>query len=80
MYYKIQKWGNSLAIRLPKHITDSVGLKENSRVTISAENETISIKPVPEKMYRLEDLVQAIDEQNVHKETDTDLPQGNEVW
>ena len=42
MTTKIRKWGNSLAIRIPKYIIDRLGLKEGSLVDLD-------IKKIPKK-------------------------------
>lgn len=80
MNSKIQKWGNSLAIRLPKHVADSMNLRKNDLITISIENNVIIIKPANKYHYKLEDLLKSINENNIHSETETGFRRGNEIW
>ncbi len=41
---QISKWGNSLAVRLPKALTDELGLKAGDKVTLAAQPDgTIAI-------------------------------------
>ena len=49
MHTTIQKWGNSQAVRLPKSILDSLVLKENDPVHISAKDDTIIIRKASRK-------------------------------
>jgi len=45
---KIQKWGNSLAVRLPKEVARSLNLKEGSEVVMRQAEKRIVIQRVPE--------------------------------
>ncbi|MDW7739558.1 MAG: AbrB/MazE/SpoVT family DNA-binding domain-containing protein [Bacillota bacterium] len=81
MLVKILKWGNSLAIRIPKAFASEVKIKENSRVELTIENGKLSVKPVEdEQSYQLEQLLNQVNEENVHYEIDTGEPQGKEIW
>jgi len=46
----IVKWGNSRGIRLPKTLLDVVGLSDNDKVEIVAEDNMLIIKPAREHM------------------------------
>lgn len=54
---KIQKWGNSLAVRLPRGLIRSVALKEGSEVSVYERDKELVIAPRPraDKPYRLAD-------------------------
>ena len=54
MVKKIQKWGNSLAIRLPKTVTMQLGLREGSEVGIAERNDKIVISRLtqPQRKFR----------------------------
>lgn len=81
METKIQKWGNSLALRLPKALTQRLTLREGSIVQLTEDSKhRIIIKQIPKKKASLGDLVSKITQDNLHKETDWDVPQGKEVW
>jgi antitoxin MazE len=42
---QISKWGNSLAVRLPKALVDQLGLKEGDRLNVvAASKETIEVE------------------------------------
>lgn len=76
---KIQRWGNSLAVRIPKAFADEAGLEENAKVDMSVQGKTITIRPVRKK-YTLEELVKGITPANRHDLVDWGPPVGKEVW
>lgn len=78
MRTKIKKWGNSLAIRIPKSFADEISLEEETGVNISIEDTKIVIEPVEE--YKLEELLSRVNEENIHNEYFTDEPEGKEIW
>jgi antitoxin MazE len=80
METKIQKWGNSLGVRLPKSVTKSHSLEDGSLVRVSTNNEKIVIERVRVEKPTLEDLVGRITDLNMHGETIWGKPQGSEVW
>ena len=56
MYTTIQRWGNSNAVRIPKPLLESVKLRENERVEITADEHGIHIKPLQRKYKNLDEL------------------------
>ena len=44
MTVKIQKWGNSQGIRIPKNVLDELGWKENEKLNIKVSNGTLVIE------------------------------------
>jgi antitoxin MazE len=80
METKIKKWGNSLALRLPKKTVDFLNLKEDSLVMFDYNKNQITIKPKKEKKYTLKELTDKITPENIHKEVESGGPVGKEVW
>jgi antitoxin MazE len=80
MKTRIQKWGNSLALRIPKPFADEVQLGEDSAVDVSIRNGKLVVVPIIEQEYTLEALVAQITATNRHQETETGNAVGNEVW
>lgn len=78
MKTKVQKWGNSLAVRLPKHVSDEVTLYEGAEVEIKAEGGDILVRPIKPHSYMLEDLLDQITPENIHPEQDVGYPVGKE--
>lgn len=80
MQTKIQKWGNSLGVRLPKSITEKKSLKAGMRVEVSESDSKILIEAVPDAPVSLSEMVAGIREDNMHAESNWEAPQGKEVW
>lgn len=82
MNTKIQKWGNSPAVRLPKEIADKHFLREGSNVSVLEGKEQIIIKPIKKKKtdVKLSDLTRKISSKNIHKEISFSDAVGNEIW
>jgi antitoxin MazE len=78
MSVKIQKWGNSLGVRIPKTVIEKVNLGENSEVEIESKNGTIVIFPV-KKEYLLDALLEQITKSNLPSKEEF-KSEGNEVW
>jgi antitoxin MazE len=76
---RVQKWGNSLALRIPKSEAENLGLVAGSEVTLSASRGALVARPAARRP-RLSDLVKAITTKNRHAGTDWGSPAGREVW
>ena len=80
MLTKVQKWGNSLALRIPKAFALHAQLENNSFVEISVVEGQIIITPVAAPSWTLEELLAGINKNNLHHEIDIGFAIGNEVW
>lgn len=78
MEAKIQKWGNSLGIRIPMPFLKDLSLKNGSVVEIEEENDRIIIQP--SKKVELTSLISKISDDNLHSETDWGAIEGDEIW
>jgi antitoxin MazE len=56
MKVQVQKWGNSLALRIPKSFAVETGIENGSTVEVTLEKGAIVMKPVREGI-NLEDLL-----------------------
>lgn len=74
-----QKWGNSLAIRVPKRVAEEAGLREKDAVEIEVRKGTLVVRPHLRRVYRLEDLLKRITSRNVHEGIEVSGPVGREV-
>ncbi|MGI8402378.1 MAG: AbrB/MazE/SpoVT family DNA-binding domain-containing protein [Gemmatimonadaceae bacterium] len=79
MLTTIQRWGNSLAIRIPKPFAIETDLQENSEVDISLVGGRIVVRPA-RKEWRLDELVIAITHENLHEEIRWGTKTGGEAW
>lgn len=80
MQTKIQKWGNSLAIRIPKSFALDINLKQDELVDLSVDESKIIITPIRGKKYSLEELLKGVSKNNLHSEVETGSPIGKEIW
>ena len=80
MKTRMQKWGNSLAIRIPKAFATEVGLKEESEVDVSLKSGKLVVVPVKKPGLTLKALLARITDENVHREVDTGPATGREAW
>ena len=80
MQARVQKWGNSLALRIPKLLADEVGLTENSAVELSLRDNELVIARVVKTEYSLAELLARVTDANLHREVDTGPAVGGESW
>ena len=75
----IQRWGNSLAIRIPKAFALEAGLDENTEVEIGVRGGTLVVRAA-RKDWRLDELLAGITSSNIHGEISWGGRAGREVW
>ncbi|MBA3036644.1 MAG: AbrB/MazE/SpoVT family DNA-binding domain-containing protein [Desulfobacterium sp.] len=80
MQTKIQKWGNSLALRIPKSFAIDANLRQNETVDLTLDKDKIIITIIGEKEYSLDELLEGVSENNLHSEFDPGAPVGKETW
>ena len=79
MKARIRKWGNSLAVRLPKSLAEDAHVQEGSVVELAlVDGDIVASRIGP--VYRLEDLVAGINRKNTHPAIDLGAPVGREAW
>ena len=77
---QLSKWGNSLAIRIPKPLAESAGVREGDALAVSQGQGGVIVLSPARRKYRLKDLVAKITAKNCHHETEWGKPAGKEVW
>jgi antitoxin MazE len=75
----VQKWGHSLALRIPKTMAEHIKVREGAPVEIREDRGSLLIKPTLAKPS-LRALLAKIKPENLHQETKTGRPVGKEVW
>ncbi len=80
MKARIQKWGNSLAVRIPKAFADEIGLDQGSSIQMMVENGTLTIEPDREPAWTLDALLADVTKENLHSPWETGSPEGEENW
>ncbi len=81
MQAKVQKWGNSLAIRIPKALAEETGLHDQANVNLTLEDGRLVIEPLREgNKYQLEELLLEVNDSNLHREYSFGESAGREIW
>jgi antitoxin MazE len=80
MKASIQRWGNSLALRIPKAIAVESGLADGSVVDLRLRKGVIALIPERRRDHQLHELLSQITAKNLHKEVSTGRPAGKESW
>ena len=80
MKTQVQKWGNSLALRIPKAFAANLGLSQNSSVELSLQDGNLVIRPSSIQRYELSGLLTRVTEANLHGEQDYGDAVGSEEW
>ena len=76
---RVTRWGNSLAVRIPKALAEQTRIEEGSEVELSISDGALTIRPMA-RTYRLDELLAQVTPRNRHDEVDWGEPQGKEVW
>lgn len=79
MQGSIAKWGNSLALRLPKQLAASAKLFEGTQVELKVEGDSLVVRSVRPK-YKLADLLEQVKQGDRETETDWGTAKGEEAW
>ena len=80
MKTRVQKWGNSLALRIPKSFANEVGIQRETPVEISLADGKLVITPIAKPKLILKQLLAKVTMGNLHHEVDTGTAVGNETW
>jgi len=80
MQTTIQKWGNSLGLRIPKSFAAEAQVGEGSTVDLSVENGSLLVRPHRARKYKLAALLKAVTPRTVHGEVSTGRRRGREMW
>lgn len=80
MEVRVTKWGNDLALRIPKSLANQLGLELNSLVRMSLRGDALAIAPVSPPRLKLDDLLDQVTAQNLHGEVDAGPAVGREAW
>ena len=80
MRRRLQHWGNSLAVRIPKVLATEAELTAGTEVDVSLEDGRLVLTPVTPPSFRLDELLDAVTNENVHREIAVGERVGNEAW
>jgi antitoxin MazE len=80
MKMRVQRWGNSLGVRIPKAFAQQAGLQENTPITLSLIDGKLLIERIEADSFTLDDLLAGVNDLNVHAEVATGPATGIETW
>jgi antitoxin MazE len=76
---RIRKWGNSLALRIPRSFAAEAQVEEGSTVDITVEDGCLRVRPVRARRYVLSELLEGISRRNLHEEVEWGEAVGREA-
>lgn len=80
MQIQVKKWGNSLAIRIPKSFAIETNINNGSVVDLSLSDGKLIATPISKEKYSLAQLLDEITNKNIHGEIDAGDAVGREIW
>jgi antitoxin MazE len=80
MQTKIQRWGNSLGLRIPRSFAEEAGVEAGSQVDLSVREGNLVVRAAKRRKYRQSELLEKVTAKNLHDEVETGEPIGREVW
>lgn len=79
MRVTVNRWGNSLGVRIPRSVAEDAGIRDGSLVDVRFEDGRLIAVPVAEAVT-LDELLAGVTPENLHGEQFGDLPRGAEEW
>lgn len=76
----VQKWGNSLALRIPSSVAKDLQVRQGSAVEVAVEDGKLIVKPAKKRKASLAQLLKGVTKDNLHSEQDWGAPVGREAW
>lgn len=80
MQTRVQKWGNSLGLRIPRGLAEQIGLGAGTEVSLSAKDGELVVKPSLPMRLSLDDLLEGVTADNLHSSVDTGEAVGREIF
>ena len=80
MQTRVRKWGNSLAIRIPRSMAADLGIAFEDRVDMRVNGGRLEVLPLGPSGSDLESLLELVTPENIHTEDDFGQPVGREIW
>jgi antitoxin MazE len=80
MQTKIQKWGNSLGLRIPRSFAVEAQVEEGATVDLTVDKGRLLVQPLRVRRYTLSALLRKVSRRNLHDEVSTGRAIGREAW
>ncbi len=80
MIAQVARWGNSLALRIPNALAQTLSVREGKSVSLLIEDGRLIVTPIETvPVYKLDELLAGITPETLHAEVDYGEPVGNEL-
>lgn len=76
----VQRWGNSLAVRIPRAFAAETRIQDGTEVDLSLKGGALVVRPVRRSRLALHDLLRKVTSTNRHEEVQSGGPVGQEIW
>jgi antitoxin MazE len=80
MQTRVQKWGNSLGVRIPRSLAEQIGLGAGSAVSLSAKDGELLVKTARPTRLSLDELLAEVSDSNLHSSVETGSAVGAEIF
>jgi antitoxin MazE len=80
MHVRVQKWGNSLAVRIPKPLAEDAQVKEGTVLNLAVSEGMVVATPVEQRKWSLKQLLAQVNKRNLHAEVKFGPTVGREIW
>ena len=80
MKARIEKWGSSLAVRIPKSFAAKAGLRVNATVELSLVSGSLILEPMSPQPVTLDELLRGVTDDNLPRDWEPGQVEGKEVW
>jgi len=80
MHVRVQKWGNSLAVRIPKPLAEDAEVREGTVLNLAVSEGKVIATPFKRKKQSLKQMLAKVTRKNLHEEIDSGPPVGREIW
>jgi antitoxin MazE len=80
MHVRVQKWGNSLAVRIPKPLAEDAEVREGTVLNLAVSEGKVVATPVKKGKASLKQLLAKVTRRNLHSEADFGPSVGREIW
>lgn len=80
MRIHVQKWGNSLALRIPRALAMESHITQGVEVELALIDGKLVIEPISPPRYTLNTLLAEITSENIHPAVETEPAVGQETW
>lgn len=76
----VQRWGNSLALRIPRAYASEIRVGEGSEVELRTKSGALVVQPIRRNPHSLAELLKRITPTTRHRSISTGPAVGQEVW